>query len=158
VFSSDFAFGTYPLQDKLKADFLVFQNEGLGFEISHPADWVVDNPNPNVTVFYPPAVDTSEEFSHISTTFRSNPENKEIFEFYTGPQQRDLLDQSEGVFDTGTIDSRPFFDFSPVVTFTGERIIIITVEGGFLELVDYGGAFQGAAGIFDSMLSSLDFE
>lgn len=138
------------------ANWETYRNQELGFEIKYPRDWVVESPDKLHVIFYP--LSFKEEFEHpfIGITKKPNPQKLSVREFYNGVHERDLFFQSGDEYTTGKIMGREYFLFKPYITFAGETIVVIILDSAFVEIYDFGNAFQ-ESGIFDQILSTLQF-
>jgi hypothetical protein len=132
-------------------------NAEAGFAIKYPPHFAASQPEANVAIFRSPSADSLRPSPYISVEVVPNPDGKDIFDFYSQPDQPNFLRQSQGQFQTGTVDTVTYFVFNPITTLAGETVVVIPRPGYFLELVNSGASSSTPRGVFAQMISTLTF-
>lgn len=100
--------------------------------------------------------DTGEETPHLRFTTDANPTGLAPQDYYDGEPGRDLVGQCEGTFSELTVGGVVALKCIPVISFSGETVIIVPRPGVFVRIDDIGGGFE-ASGLLGMILGTIHF-
>ena len=133
----------------------IYSNDKFGYQLSYPADWKTYTISDARVGFLPELAEPSPEYiGDITITYTMNPDGLTMEEYYNGRHGVDLFTDTQGSIDDITVGSLSAKKFNEVIGYAVSSIVVIPVEGGFIEINDNNNQHQDD-GIYDMMIDSF---
>ncbi|MBU1167006.1 hypothetical protein KKC60_01185 [Patescibacteria group bacterium] len=134
----------------------VYQNKNYGYSLSYPDDWKAKESSTAQTALYPNSKAVNNDYQgDILVNYKQNPQGLGVEEFYDGQNQVNLFFDATGGNKEVVVAGKKAYEFKGVEGYVPSNVVVVPVEGGFLEMTDMGAQHE-TDGVFDEVINSLE--